>query len=54
MNVVMTGDDRFVEVQGTAERGVFDRAALDAMVDLASVGISELTMHQQKALGVPE
>jgi ribonuclease PH len=54
MNVVMTGDDRFVEVQGTAERGVFDRTALDAMVDLAAVGISELTMHQQKALGAPE
>jgi ribonuclease PH len=54
MNVVMTGDGRFVEVQGTAERGVFDRTALDAMVDLATVGIGELTMHQQKALGVPE
>ncbi len=54
MNVVMTGDGRFVEVQGTAERGVFDRSALDAMVDLAATGIGELTMHQQKALGTPE
>jgi ribonuclease PH len=54
MNVVMTGDGRFVEVQGTAERGVFDRSALDAMVDLAATGISELTIYQQKALGASE
>lgn len=53
MNVVMTGDGRFVEVQGTAERGVFDRTALDSLVDLAAVGITELTTHQQKALGAP-
>jgi ribonuclease PH len=54
MNVVMTGDGRFVEVQGTAERGVFDRSALNAMVDMAAAGIGELTMHQQKALGTSE
>lgn len=53
MNVVMTGDGRFVEVQGTAERGVFDRAALDTLVDLGAAGIAELTMHQQKTLGAP-
>jgi len=50
MNVVMTGDGRFVEVQGTAERGVFDRTALDALVDLGAGGIEELTRYQQKAL----
>ena len=51
MNVVMTGDGRFVEVQGTAERGVFDRSALDGLVDLAAGGIEQLTKAQQDALG---
>jgi len=50
MNVVMTGDGRFVEVQGTAERGVFDRAALDGLVDLAAGGIEQLTKHQTTVL----
>ena len=36
MNVVMTGDGRFVEVQGTAEGAPFDRALLDALLDLAA------------------
>ena len=52
MNVVMTGDGRFVEVQGTAERGVFDRAALDGLVDLAAGGIEQLTKHQTSTLSV--
>ncbi len=34
MNVVVTGDGRFVEVQGTAEGAPFDRAVLDALLDL--------------------
>ncbi|MDQ3983410.1 MAG: ribonuclease PH [Actinomycetota bacterium] len=50
MNVVMTGTGKFVEVQGTAEGGVFDRRELDALIDLATAGIEELTAHQQKAL----
>jgi ribonuclease PH len=50
MNVVMTGSGLFVEVQGTAERGVFDRTALDSLVDLGAGGIEELTRFQQKAL----
>ena len=50
MNVVMTGDGRFVEVQGTAERGVFDRAALDGLIDLAAGGIEQLTKAQITAL----
>jgi ribonuclease PH len=53
MNVVMTGDGRFVEVQGTAERGVFDRKALDELIDLGAEGIGDLTIHQQKTLGAP-
>ena len=39
MNVVMTGDGRFVEVQGTAEGAPFDRAELDALLDLAARGL---------------
>ncbi len=51
MNVVCTGDGRFVEVQGTAEGAPFDRAELDALLDLAAGGCAELTLLQEKALG---
>jgi ribonuclease PH len=50
MNVVMTGAGRLVEVQGTGEKGTFDRAQLDALVDLATVGIRELVALQRKAI----
>jgi ribonuclease PH len=50
MNVVVTGSGRFVEVQGTAERGAFDRAELDRLLDLAVTGCAELAKIQQKAL----
>jgi ribonuclease PH len=50
MNVVCTGDGRFVEVQGTAEQEPFDRALLDALLDLGVAGCGELTALQQKAL----
>jgi len=53
MNVVMTGDGRFVEVQGTAEGEPFDRRALDALLDLAAGGCVELTRLQQVALSAP-
>lgn len=42
MNVVMTSEGRFVEVQGTGEHGTFDRETLDALVRLAESGISRL------------
>jgi ribonuclease PH len=51
MNVVCTGDGRFVEVQGTAEGTPFDRAELDALLDLAAGGCAELTRLQAEALG---
>ena len=51
MNVVMTGTDKFVEVQGTAEKGVFERDRLDAMIDLAISGIKDLTKLQLEAVG---
>jgi ribonuclease PH len=51
MNVVVTGAGRFVEVQGTAEHGAFDRAELDRLLDLAVGGCAELAKLQQEALG---
>jgi ribonuclease PH len=54
MNVVMTGSGKFVEVQGTAEHGVFDRTELDDLLDLAMKGITELTTRQEMALGAPD
>jgi ribonuclease PH len=50
MNVVCTGDGRFVEVQGTAEREPVDRKLLDQLLDLAVTGCAELTALQQAAL----
>lgn len=48
-NVVMTGDGRFVEVQGTAEGVAFDRAELNRMLDLAAAGIASLVEHQKSS-----
>ncbi len=50
MNVVCTGTGEFVEVQGTGEQGVFDRATLDGLLDLAGAGCAELTRLQREAL----
>ena len=52
MNVVMTGDGRFVEVQGTAEQEPFSRKEADAMLDLAALGCRELFEHQARAAGL--
>jgi ribonuclease PH len=53
LNVVMTGDGQFVEVQATAEREPFDRARLDELLDLAGSGIEELALVQRAAIDVP-
>ncbi|GAB1820754.1 ribonuclease PH [Herbidospora sp. RD11066] len=50
MNVVMTGKGAFVEVQGTAEGAPFDRAVLNELLDLATLGCIELTDLQKAAL----
>jgi ribonuclease PH len=47
---VCTGSGDFVEVQGTGEQGVFDRAQLDALLDLGVAGCLELTELQRKAV----
>ncbi|WP_217170580.1 ribonuclease PH [Streptomyces sp. AC512_CC834] len=50
MNVVCTGDGRFVEVQGTAEAEPFARDELNVLLDLATAGCTELAELQRKAL----
>lgn len=51
MNVVMTGDRRLVEVQGTAEREPFTRDVMNELLSLAGKGIKELIDIQRKVLG---
>jgi ribonuclease PH len=50
MNVVVAGDGRFIEVQGTAEGEPFDRALLNQLLDLAVAGCSTLNQMQKDAL----
>ncbi|MEW5904486.1 MAG: ribonuclease PH [Pseudomonadota bacterium] len=50
MNVVMLGSGHFVEVQGTAEGHPFSREEMDALLELAKHGISQLSDLQRKAL----
>ncbi len=52
MNVVMSGDGRFIEVQGTAEGDPFDRGLLNQLLDLAAKGTAELRDRQLAALGL--
>ena len=51
MNVVMTDDDRLIEVQGTAEGAPFTRGRLNELLDIAAKGIKDLNAIQKKALG---
>jgi len=51
MNVVMSSEGRFVEVQGTGEHGTFDRPELDGLLDLAVKGLRELDAAQRQVLG---
>jgi ribonuclease PH len=50
MNVVMTGSGGIVEVQGTAEGTPFSRVTLEALLDLATAGIAQISAAQQAAL----
>ncbi|HSS46221.1 MAG TPA: ribonuclease PH [Burkholderiales bacterium] len=52
MNVVMTGNSGFVEVQGTAEGEPFNREEMNALLDLAQTGIKQLVAKQKAALKV--
>jgi ribonuclease PH len=51
MNVVQTGDGRFIEVQGTAEAAPFDRTTLDSLLSLANEGIARLVTLQREIIG---
>ncbi len=53
MNIVML-DDKFVEVQGTAEGATFGRSALDAMLDLAAKGVADLREKQNETLSLKQ
>jgi ribonuclease PH len=50
MNLVMTGDGRFVEVQGTAEGAPFSQPQLDALLALGKQGLAEILRQQREAL----
>lgn len=51
MNFVMTGDGRYVEIQGTAEKSPFPEELFLAMAMLAKKGIRELILEQKKIIG---
>ncbi|MBA2702263.1 MAG: ribonuclease PH [Blastocatellia bacterium] len=50
MNVVCTGDGRFIEVQGTAEREPFSRAQMDSLLALATEGLTSLIALQRRTI----
>ena len=52
MNVVMTGNGGFVEIQGTAEGEPFSHADMTAMLSLAHAGIEALSIKQKQCLGL--
>jgi len=51
MNVIMTGGDKFIELQGTAEKNPFDEKMMGKMMDVAKKGVKRLIAQQKKALG---
>jgi len=51
LNLVMTGDGRFIEVQGAGEEATFTRDQLDRLVTLGQTGIEQITAAQKTALG---
>ncbi|MFW2582724.1 ribonuclease PH [Corynebacterium amycolatum] len=53
LNVVMTAEGKFVEIQGTGEEGTFDRGQLNDMLDSAEKGLRELVALQQEVLRAP-
>ncbi len=51
MNIVMTGEGEFVEIQGTGEGRSFSRDEMNALLDLATKGINELFIVQNDIVG---
>ena len=54
MNVVCTGDGRFIELQGTAEREPFSRTQMDELVTLGVRGIAALICMQKRVISQRE
>ena len=52
MNIVMTDQGHFIEVQGTAEGAAFDRVGMNRLLDLGQLGITELIRLQKQSLGL--
>ena len=52
MNIVMTDQGHFIEVQGTAEGAAFDRVGMNRLLDLGQLGIGELIRLQKQSLGL--
>ncbi len=50
MNVVLTGDGRFVEIQGTAETEPFDREVMNRMIEVATLGVDRLVAIQREVI----
>jgi ribonuclease PH len=50
MNIVMTGEGKFVEIQGTAEGAAFSRKEMDSLIDIAALGIQDITQKQNEAI----
>jgi ribonuclease PH len=51
MNIVMTGNGKFVEVQGTGEEAPFSRQELDGLLGIAESGLVNIMTIQKQALG---
>jgi ribonuclease PH len=51
MNIVMTGNSKFIEIQGTGEAGIFSKEEMDAMISLGQSGIKKLIEIQMKTIG---
>ena len=51
MNIIKTGDGRFIEVQGTAEGAPFERDTLNQLLSLADEGIRQLIEQQREIVG---
>lgn len=50
MNLVMTGEGEYIEIQGTGEEKPFSRAQMNALMEMAELGIQKLIVHQNDAL----
>jgi len=50
MSVAMTGSGKIVEIQGTAEKGPFNREQLDIMLNLAGTGIKKIITKQKEVI----